>query len=109
MSNPLMNRFGPQNASRQSPGLMQRLPNAVRQASQMMAVLKAAQDPQGAFMDYCKKSGAFEGYTGPQDAESMTRWLCDKNGIPVDSILSMIQSPGAQGLGNTLSKFLKGG
>ena len=39
----------------------------------------------------------------------MTRWLCEKNGIPVDDILNMVQSSGAQGLGNTLTRFLKGG
>ena len=88
---------------------MARLPGAIKQASKMMAVIKAAQNPQVALMDYCKKSGAFNGYDGSQDPESMTRWLCEKNGIPVNDILNMVQGPGAQGLGNTLTKFLKGG
>lgn len=111
MSNPLAGRFGAQQAPQatQGSGLMARLPCAIKQASKMMAVIKAAQNPQAALMDYCKKSGAFNGYTGPQDPESMTRWLCERNGIPVDDILNMVQSPGAQGLGNKLTKLLKGG
>lgn len=111
MSNPLASRFGVQQASQgaQGSGLMSRLPGAIKQASEMMAVIKAAQNPQAALMDYCKKSGAFNGYTGSQDPESMTRWLCERNGIPVDDILNMVQGPGAQGLGNTLTRFLKGG
>ena len=111
MSNPLMNRFGAQQTRQmgQSGGLMPRLPGAIKQASKMMAVINAAQNPQAALMDYCKKSGAFNGYDGSQDPESMTRWLCEKNGIPVNDILNMVQGPGAQGLGNTLTKFLKGG
>ncbi len=111
MSNPLASRFGTQQASQgsQESGLMSRLPGAIRQASKMMAVIKAAQNPQAALMDYCKKSGAFNGYTGSQDPESMTRWLCERNGIPVDDILNMVQGPGAQGPGNTLTRFLKGG
>ena len=111
MSNPLASRFGAQQASQsaQGSGLMSRLPGAVKQASKMMAVIKAAQNPQAALMDYCKKSGAFNGYTGSQDPESMTRWLAQKNGIPLDEILQMAQSSGAQGLGNKLSKLLRGG
>ncbi len=111
MSNPLASRLGAQQAQQtaQGNGLMARLPCAIRQASKMMSVIKAAQNPQAALMDYCKKSGAFNGYTGSQDPESMTRWLCEKNGIPVDDILNMVQGSGAQGLGNTLTRFLKGG
>lgn len=111
MSNPLANRFVAQNVPQTAQGnsLLARLPGAIKQASKMMTVIKAAQNPQAALMDYCKKSGAFDGYNGSQDPESMTRWLCEKNGIPVDDILNMVQSPGAQGLGNTLTRFLKGG
>lgn len=111
MSNPLANRFVAQNAPQTAQGnsLLARLPGAIKQASKMMTVIKAAQNPQAALMDYCKKSGAFDGYNGSQDPESMTRWLCEKNGIPVDDILNIVQSPGAQGLGNTLTRFLKGG
>lgn len=111
MSNPLASRLGAQQAQQtaQGNGLMARLPGAIRQASKMMSVIKAAQNPQAALMDYCKKSGAFNGYAGSQDPESMTRWLCEKNGIPVDDILNMVQGSGAQGLGNTLTRFLKGG
>lgn len=110
MSNPLMNRLGPQRAAgAASDSMMGQLPGIMKQARQVMSVINAAQDPQGALLDYCKKSGVFEGYTGKKDPESMARWLASKNGIPLDEVLKMLQSPGAQGLGNTLTKFLKGG
>ena len=111
MSNPLASRFGAQQASQsaQGSGLMSRLPGAIKQASKMMAVIKAAQNPQAALMDYCDKSGLLTGYTGSRNPESMTRWLAQKNGIPLDEILQMAQSSGAQGLGNKLSKLLRGG
>ena len=77
MSNPLAGRFGAQQAPQatQGSGLMARLPGAIKQASKMMAVIKAAQNPQAALMDYCKKSGAFNGYTGPQDPEIVFLYL----------------------------------
>lgn len=95
MSNPLMNRFGAQQTRQmgQSGGLMARLPGAIKQASKMMAVINAAQNPQAALMDYCKKSGAFNGYAGSQDPESMTRWLCEKTEFLLMTFLIWFRAP----------------
>ena len=98
MSNPLVSRIGSQRAPQAAQGsLMSQLPGIMKQA------------PQKALMDYCDKSGVFEGYTGSRDPESMARWLAEKNGVPLDDVITMLHGPGAQGLGNKLTKFLKGG
>lgn len=110
MSNPLASRIGPQRGQQPSQGsLMSNLPGIMKQARQVIAVINAAQNPQKALMDYCDKSGVFEGYTGSRDPESMARWLAEKNGVPLDDVITMLHGPGAQGLGNKLTKFMKGG
>ena len=110
MSTPLASRIGPQRGPQPSQGsLMSNLPGIMKQARQVIAVINAAQNPQKALMDYCDKSGVFEGYTGSRDPESMARWLAEKNGVPLDDVITMLHGPGAQGLGNKLTKFMKGG
>ncbi len=109
MSNPLMNRMARQDSPQAVSGsILSALPSAIAQARKTLAFINAAQNPQKALMDYCDKSGLLTGYTGSRNPESMTRWLAQKNGIPLDEILQMAQSSGAQGLGNKLSKLLKG-